>query len=136
MRFSKFEFINFRGIKSATLNLEKAPINAVNVLVGLNESGKTTVLEAINHFRSNPDLKRRDPNLSKRSDADYQAMLPIGERSLFNGLVTIKSTLTLDSIDAQKIDAFLKENFGFIETKFNDKFVIEYKITFENSIRK
>lgn len=43
MRFSKFEITNFRGIQSATLDLSRVPNEAVNVLVGLNESGKTTV---------------------------------------------------------------------------------------------
>lgn len=59
MRFSKFEIVNFRGIKSAILDLSKVPSEAVNALVGLNESGKTTILEAINHFRSNPDLTKK-----------------------------------------------------------------------------
>lgn len=136
MRFSKFEILNFRGIQSAILDLTRVPKDAVNVLVGLNESGKTTVLEAINHFRSNPDLKRRDPNLRERNESDYQAMLPIGERALFNGDVCIKSTLTMDSSDIEKIDQFLKDSFGFIETKFSPTFKIEQKITFEDSKRK
>lgn len=136
MRFSKFEIVNFRGIRSATVDLTRVPKDAVNILVGLNESGKTTVLEAINHFRSNPDLKRRDPNLRERTEEDYQAMLPIGERALFNGTVSIKSTLTMDPAEKETIDAFLKEQFGFVETKFQTTFRIEQKVAFESSKRK
>lgn len=136
MHFSKFEIVNFRGIRAATLDLTRVPKNAVNALVGLNESGKTTVLEAINHFRSNPDLKRRDPNLRARTDADFQAMLPIGERALFNGNVIIKSTLTMDANDVDRIDDFLRESFGFVETKFAPVFRIEQKVSFENSVKK
>jgi AAA ATPase domain len=136
MRFSKFEITNFRGIQSATLDLSRVPNEAVNVLVGLNESGKTTVLEAINHFRSNPNLRRRDPNQQALNEADYQAMLPIGERALFNGDVCIKSTLAMDPHDKAEIDDFLKSQFGFIETNFSTIFRIEQRITFENSQKK
>ena len=137
MRFSKFQFQNFRGISSATLDLTRAPKEAVNVLVGLNESGKTTVLEAINHFRSNPDLKNKDPNSGgARTDADYQAMLPIGSRALFNGVVSIKSTLNVEPDDADKIDEFLKSEFKFVEVKYEKTFTIDYKVTFESSQRK
>lgn len=133
MRFSKFEFQNFRGINSATLDLTRTPKDAVNVLVGLNESGKTTVLEAINHFRSNPNLKQKNPDILARSKEDYQAMLPIGERALFNGVISIKSTLTIEPEDVEKIDSFLKSEFGFIESNYENKFTINQKTTFENS---
>jgi recombinational DNA repair ATPase RecF len=53
MKITDFQIQNFKGIKNAKLKLGKqtAPIHT---LVGLNESGKTTILEAINAFR--PDL--------------------------------------------------------------------------------
>lgn len=133
MRFTKFEFKNFRGINSATLDLSKSPINAVNVLVGLNESGKTTVLEAINHFRANPDLKRKNPHTRIRTEEDFQAMLPIGERALFNGSIGIKSTLTIDNDEIAKIDNFLKSEFGFVEVDYPKIFSIDQKISYENS---
>lgn len=137
MRFTKFQFQNFRGIGSATLDLNRAPKEAVNVLVGLNESGKTTVLEAINHFRSNPNLKSKDPNSGTvRNDADYQAMLPIGSRALFNGVVSIKSTLNIEQNDADKIDEFLKSEFGFVEVNYKRDFYIDNKVIFESSQRK
>lgn len=136
MRFSKFEFKNFRGIASTSLDLSKVPKNAVNVLVGLNESGKTTILEAINHFRSNPDLKRKDPNPGEKSDADYQAMIPIGERALFNGSISLKSTISIESNDVARIDEFLKSKHGFSEVKYDKDFYIDYKVTFEGSKRK
>lgn len=136
MRFSKFQIKNFRGIRSTTLDLTRVPKNAVSVLIGLNESGKTTVLEAINHFRSNPDLKRRNPNTRAPTAAEYQAMLPIGERAFFNGVVSIKSTLSIDIEDVEKIDDFIKSEFGFIEIKYEKTFDIDQKINFENSRKK
>ena len=50
MRFLKFEIENFKGIEKATLDLTKLRTANVVTLIGLNESGKTTILEAINSF--------------------------------------------------------------------------------------
>ncbi len=136
MQFTKFEFKNFRGVKAATLDLSKSPKNSVNTLVGLNESGKTTVLEAINHFRSNPDLTRKNPNSRTRVDSDFQAMLPIAERALFNGEIVIKASLAIDAKEALGIDRFLKDTFGFVEVRYDKSFNISHKIFFENSKRK
>ena len=50
MRIVSFEIHNFRGIKLAKVDL--APAGAgIFTLIGLNESGKTTVLEAISTFQ-------------------------------------------------------------------------------------
>lgn len=55
MRYIKFEIENFKGVKNATLDLSKSPKSNVYTLVGLNESGKTTILEAINSFSPDDD---------------------------------------------------------------------------------
>ena len=47
MRYTKFEIQNFKGIKDLTIDLSKQPFNRIHTFVGLNESGKTTILEAI-----------------------------------------------------------------------------------------
>lgn len=133
MRFSKFEFTNFRGLSSTTLDLTRSPKEAVNVLVGLNESGKTTVLEAINHFRSNPDLKKKNPNTRLKTEIDFQAMIPIGKRAFFNDSVSVKSTLEMSTEDILTIDNFLKTTFGFVEVEYLKKFNIKYEVVFENS---
>lgn len=133
MRFSKFEFTNFRGLSTATLDLTRSPKDAINVLVGLNESGKTTVLEAINHFRSNPDLKKQNPNQRYKTDVDYQAMIPIGKRAFFNEPVSVNSTLEMSADDILKIDTFFKESLGYVEVEYNKIFEINHEVSFENS---
>ena len=42
-----FEIKNFKGIKSAVLKFNNSPKSNIIVLVGLNESGKTTILELV-----------------------------------------------------------------------------------------
>jgi hypothetical protein len=50
MQIESCEIRNFRGIKELRLDFSGKPKMNVFTLVGLNESGKTTILEAINHF--------------------------------------------------------------------------------------
>lgn len=57
MRYTHFEIENFKGIASLRLDLDSAPLSNIHTLVGLNESGKTTVLEAMDYFTpGNEDL--------------------------------------------------------------------------------
>jgi predicted ATP-dependent endonuclease of OLD family len=133
MKFTKFSFKNFRGIANASLGLNPSGKEDVGLLVGLNESGKTTILEAIHHFRSNPDLKKRDPNLSTRNDSDYQRMLPIQQRALFTGTIEICATVLLDDADKAQLENFLKERFKLREVAFPTSFVIEHLVDFDRS---
>ncbi len=58
MEYKSFHIKNFKGISDQTINLNKRPAGRVVTLVGLNESGKTTVLEAISSLeRREKDLK-------------------------------------------------------------------------------
>jgi predicted ATP-dependent endonuclease of OLD family len=50
MKFTYFEIKEFRGIQRTRLDLAAIPNSHIYTLVGLNESGKSTILEAINHF--------------------------------------------------------------------------------------
>ena len=55
MQFTHFDIKNFRGIEHVRLSFDSAPDAKVYTLVGLNESGKTTVHEAINYFSYKKD---------------------------------------------------------------------------------
>jgi predicted ATP-dependent endonuclease of OLD family len=133
MRFKSFRIVNFRGVKDTSINLSRTPHCFINALVGLNESGKTTILEAIHHFFSNPDLSQSDPNSKIRSEFDYQKMLPIGSRALFNGTIRIIAELEVEDNDKSRIDAFLKKEFGFKITEPIEDFQIIHEISFKNS---
>lgn len=133
MRFKSFEIKNFRGIRHTTLDLARLANGHINALVGLNESGKTTVLEAIHHFLSNPDLLIKTPSSSRRSSSDYQKMLPIGMRALFNGSVVIKAKVEIENKDWIKIDSFLKEEFGYTSSEKVKEFTINHSVNFEDS---
>ena len=57
MNFLKFRIQNFKGIEDTTLNLNKVPSANIFTLIGLNESGKTTVLEALNFWSYSQESK-------------------------------------------------------------------------------
>lgn len=50
MQYAFVEIANFKGIHNLRWDFSSPPRNTIYSLVGLNESGKTTVLEAINYF--------------------------------------------------------------------------------------
>lgn len=131
MRFKSFRFVNFRGIKDTTLHLSSKVNAHINVLVGLNESGKTTILEGIHHFRFNPDLLNKLPSLIGRRN--YQAMLPIGMRALFDGMIEIIATVEVTPQDWNKVDQFLKDEYKFKSSTPVKTIEINHQITFKDS---
>jgi AAA15 family ATPase/GTPase len=50
VRHTAFVVKNFKGINSIQLDLNDKPRSRIVTLVALNESGKTTILEALNFF--------------------------------------------------------------------------------------
>lgn len=102
MRFNYFKFQNFKGIESMHLDLSDNPSATVHTLVGLNESGKTTVLEAINYFLYKGE--NLEPlNLDRYNISDIHDIVPIGKRDNFNGKVSISAGIMLESEDIEEI---------------------------------
>ena len=50
MKYTKFTINRYKGIPRIELELSKKPSSNIFTLVGLNESGKTSILEAIYLF--------------------------------------------------------------------------------------
>jgi len=50
MQFDYFRIRNFKGIRELSIHFDHSPSSPVITLVGLNESGKTTILEALSFF--------------------------------------------------------------------------------------
>lgn len=108
MKYKQFRIRNFKGIKDATVDLEGIAGASVFAFVGLNESGKTTVLEAIHSFSP-------DDATSELLGGEKEVGVPIKDRvprhqiSSFTGDVSVSATLTVDQNDkANILDATLK----------------------------
>jgi predicted ATP-dependent endonuclease of OLD family len=102
MRYKSFRIQNFKGIKDTTINFETIAGASVFPLVGLNESGKTTILEAIHSF--SPDQTTSD--LHGPSDGvgvPFKRRVPRHLISSFTGRVIVTATLSLTVDDQLKI---------------------------------
>jgi hypothetical protein len=132
MRHTYFEIHNFKGIKKARLDLSTQPRGKIFTLVGLNESGKTTVLEAINSLGYKSESL--DPlDLPGYAVADAHDLIPIAERSNFNDLISIEAGFDLDPDDEKVIAEHLQRTLRFRLTKPIRSFSIKQRYQFVNS---
>ncbi|MFB2553913.1 ATP-dependent nuclease [Ensifer soli] len=101
MRYTKFRIQNFKGIKDTTIDLDSNGDASIFPLVGLNESGKTTILEAIYSFSPDYSSIRL---FGDRVDT-VEDNVPRHLLASFTGIVSISATLRLDNTDRTKIIA-------------------------------
>lgn len=120
MKYTKFIIKNFKGIKNLSLDLSLSPNLSIFTLVGLNESGKTTVLEAVDFFHKGID------------SAKSHTLIPKSKKINFNDSVSVQAHLTLSSDDEAKIKEFSK-TLGFLITEDIKVISIDKRFTFESS---
>lgn len=99
MRFISFTIRNFRGVQHAKIDL--LPTGAgVFTLIGLNESGKTTVLEAIGSFQ----LRGADEKSlyqSKPLQVDPSTYVPKHEKATFTGDIVVSAVIEFEDGDKE-----------------------------------
>jgi len=98
MKYEKFVIKNFKGIEEIKLDLSKRAFGNIFPLVGLNESGKTTILEAINFYVTHPEDGTEYELIHKKDLGD------------FTGKIEVVCTLTLEDTDKENIKSFLENN--------------------------
>ena len=140
MRYISFEFENFRGIKKSKFELSHRGEEArILTLVGLNESGKTTILEAIDHFYPTLD---GDQSVSPKTltgwlPAAPHQLIPISERTNFGGQIIIEAVVELNDDDISAIKKYVASKVdGFRVEKLNSRIEISLRYQFENSLFK
>ena len=132
MKFEYFEIRNFKGIEDLRINLIKSPKFNVHAFVGLNESGKTTVLEAINFFKHKTETLE-SLELKGYKVEDIHDLIPISKRANFNGYIEIKAGLVLDDSDERLIAQAFKNDLDCVLTEKCEKISFTQKYFFENS---
>lgn len=111
MRYKSFRIKNFKGIKDTTIHFDGIAGAGVFAFVGLNESGKTTILEAIHSF--SPDAAT-----SELIGGDEESGVPFKDRvprhliSTFTGDVSVCATLSVTESDKQEIAASFLSEYG------------------------
>ncbi|MFS1583922.1 MAG: AAA family ATPase [Candidatus Arsenophonus phytopathogenicus] len=137
MKFLQFEIKNFKGIEHCIVKLSPQGAN-IFTLIGLNESGKTSILEAISLFNAN---RKEDDDISKnllttltsQNPLDY---IPKHLQSNFTNKISIEATLELDNnlkinlINTMRKYGYLCDNVNEIDNTMT----ISRKFSFKDSI--
>ncbi|MDD5360562.1 MAG: AAA family ATPase [Ignavibacteria bacterium] len=133
MEFTYFEIKNFKGIENIRLNLSDSPKQKIYTLVGLNESGKTTILEAINMVKYKSE--NLDPlELKGYNIENIHDLIPINKRDNFNDSILIEIGLSLNADDEKFISDKLKKELSIIKTRDINDIIIKQEYKFVNSI--
>lgn len=120
MRYTKFEINNFKGIRWPLI-LDLSSKNNIYPLVGLNESWKTSILEAIDFFDKNIPNEKAHTLIHK------------AEKSWFTWEISVKATIELDTDEFNDIKKYAKENFNITLTKEISSFTIRKYHKFTDS---
>ncbi len=132
MKFTQFTIKNYKGIEDITFDLDKSPAANIYTLIGLNESGKTTILEAINSFNFD-DKGMSALELPGLIIKDYDDLIPISKRDNFNGTISLIVTIKLESDDMVKINKLASEKTNFKSLQKKDKLIYYKYYHYENS---
>lgn len=128
MRYTKFTFNNFKGIDEMTLDLS----GDVTTLIGLNESGKTTILEAIFCFSYGAeDLEVINPNMA--SLRQPERWIPISRRANFNDTIKIAAEVELSEADLDALRKHMRADHGLFAASVQSRIEIEEQYCFTNS---
>jgi ABC-type multidrug transport system ATPase subunit len=111
LRYKSLRIRNFKGIKDTTVELESVAGANVFAFVGLNESGKTTLLEAIHSF--SPD-KATNELLGGETGVPFKDRVPRHLISEFTGDVSVTATLSVTPDDKKAISKRLLEDHKLI----------------------
>jgi len=95
MKYKKFTISNFKGIEKVELDLTN---NRIITLVGLNESGKTTIMQAIKVFY---DLSKG----AALTDTEKNSFRPKGID--FTGKISLIGVIDFESDDYKKLSTYI-----------------------------
>ena len=128
MRYTEFQFRNFKGIEDMSLKLT----GPVTTLVGLNESGKTTILEAIFCFSYGAeDLEIINPEMASLRVPDQ--WIPISKRANFNDAIQVIAVVELSEEDKRALRNHMRDAFGLMLDDVQDLIEITENHEFANS---
>jgi predicted ATPase len=133
---NKFTLRNFKGIEEVVVDLEDKVYSPVITLIGLNESGKTTILEGLSHFvagdRSVSGLF--DGIHSKTSGA---GLIPIHKKAAFTSDIDIVGDVQLKESDVEAIQSLAKTHKLLVdEARLLKPFSVTKEFRFEDSVLK
>lgn len=132
MKIGKIEIKNFKGIQHIELDFSRNINSNIYTLIGLNESGKTTILEAINCFEYS-DENTKSLGQEQTFIKDEHDLIPIKKRANFNDIISIKMTYLLDEEDNHFLKGNIKNELNInMENELNN-ISVEQQYIFKDS---
>jgi len=98
MKIERLTLTNFRGVKHIDIDLAGKIDHRIVTLIGLNESGKTTILEGLSYFPSSDEIAASVIKV-RESDREIASFVPLNEEGIFTGRTSISATLLLSDTD-------------------------------------
>jgi predicted ATPase len=134
--YRSFTVKNFKGIEETTIELSDRVRCPVITLIGLNESGKTTVLEAISHFVSE-DKSVSDLFQGFHAKSSGTGLIPLHRKAAFSSAIEIIGVVQMDQDDVKKAkDIAAAHKFVLNEELLAEPFPIHMEMKFEDSVFK
>jgi predicted ATP-dependent endonuclease of OLD family len=131
MRYTAFTIKNFKGIRELELKLDSNPNSNIFIIVGLNESGKTTIMEALSFFYDN--LKEKNEVALHRSVInDIHSLIPKSLKDNFTNSIKISAKITIEEKDKAQLKKTLNEH-SFKCEDINSEIIISHTYKFDNS---
>jgi hypothetical protein len=133
MRYTSFVIKNFKGIRDLTLDLDGNPASNVSILVGLNESGKTTIMEALSFFYENiRDVNEGHLTLHPSGIDDRHSLIPKNRKDNFTDKIEVSAFFELSEQDIESLKKVLKAN-SFQISEIDCHMNVTFEFSFENS---
>jgi len=110
-KINKFIIENFKGIERVEVDLEGRTTSPVLTFIGLNESGKTTILEALSHFIIG------DRSVASLFDGPYAKatglnLIPMHRKAAYTGGIAVGAEISLSKEDIEDLQEIAKKQ-GF-----------------------
>jgi len=130
VRYKSFRIQNFKGIQDTTINFEGVGGASVFALVGLNESGKTTVLEAIHSF--SPEAATSELLGDEGNGVPIKERVPRHSISSFTGYVTVEAMILATDEDISDLRQRVREELLLELDHVPSEFVMSRQQKFDN----
>lgn len=133
MKLVSFKAKNFKGIEEIHIPLDGLPNSNVYCFVGLNESGKTTVLESLDAYSGWTETLKPVTS-STTEELDKKRFIPKSKISNFTGKISVIVTCLLEDDDLEAAKDFAKKELGFTLTDVGPNLVRYQHYSFEDSV--
>ena len=133
MNITGFDISHFKGVRNAKIRFSENDMARVHTFVGLNESGKTTLLEAMHSFSPDAETELVVKN-ARNVDEQREQWVPRDKISIFTGEVSITAHVQASEEDWAKFRTDLEKSAGLVchESSFPEHFTVRLVHSYKN----